>query len=60
MTAIAIDRIGLLVTNDPERGEGPLGIVRDAALVIEDGRVAGDRSLPAPPPTSASTPPGAA
>ncbi len=39
MTAIAIDRIGLLVTNDPERGEGPLGILRDAALVIEDGRV---------------------
>ena len=40
MSAIAIDRIGLLVTNDPELGEGPLGIVRDAALVIEDGRVA--------------------
>ena len=40
MTALAIDRIGLLVTNDPEVGEGPLGVVRDAALVIEDGRVA--------------------
>ena len=40
MSAIAIDRIGLLVTNDPSLGEGPLGIVRDAALVIEDGRVA--------------------
>ena len=40
VSAIAIDRIGLLVTNDPELGEGPLGIVRDAALVIEDGRVA--------------------
>jgi imidazolonepropionase len=39
MTATAIDRIGLLVTNDPGRGEGPLGIVRDVALVIEDGRV---------------------
>ncbi len=39
MTTMAIDGIGLLVTNDPERGEGPLGIVRDAALVIEDGRV---------------------
>ena len=36
----SIDRIGLLVTNDPARGEGPLGIVRDAALVIEDGAVA--------------------
>jgi imidazolonepropionase len=29
-----IDRIGLLVTNDPLLGEGPLGLVRDAALVI--------------------------
>ena len=40
MPATVIDSIGLLVTNDPERGEGPLGIVRDAALVIEDGKVA--------------------
>jgi imidazolonepropionase len=30
----------LLVTCDPSLGEGPLGLVRDAALVIEDGRVA--------------------
>ncbi len=29
-----------LVTNDPERGQGPLGIVEDAALVVESGRVA--------------------
>ena len=39
MTSVAIDNIGLLVTNDPALGEGPLGIVRDAALVFEDGRV---------------------
>lgn len=39
MTALAIDRIGLLVTNDAALGEGPLGTVRDAALVIEGGRV---------------------
>jgi imidazolonepropionase len=39
MTALAIDSIGLLVTNDEALGEGPLGIVRDAALVIEDGGV---------------------
>ncbi len=39
MTATVVDRIGLLVTNDPELGPGELGIVRDAALVIEDGRV---------------------
>ncbi len=40
MTALVIDNIGRLVTNDPALGEGPLGIVADAALVIEDGVVA--------------------
>jgi imidazolonepropionase len=40
MTAVVIDNIGRLVTNRPELGEGPLGIVRDAALVIEGERVA--------------------
>ena len=35
MTSLAIDNIGLLVTNDES-----LGIVRDAALVIEDDRIA--------------------
>jgi len=35
----AVDNIGLLVTNDPGLGEGPLGIVRDASLVFEDGTV---------------------
>jgi imidazolonepropionase len=39
MTALVIDDIGLLVTGDPARGEGPLGIVRDAALVIDEERV---------------------
>ncbi|MCU1359394.1 MAG: imidazolonepropionase [Ilumatobacteraceae bacterium] len=34
-----IDNIGLLVTNDPSLGEGPLGIVRNAAIVIDVGRV---------------------
>ncbi len=34
-----VDRIGLLVTNDPTRGEGPLGIVRDCAVVIEGDRI---------------------
>ena len=37
--SLVIDRIGLLVTNDPTLGDGPLGIVRDASLVIADGRV---------------------
>jgi|SRR5215211_606740 len=40
MTSLAIDNIGLLVTNDPASGEGPLGIARDAALVIDGERVA--------------------
>jgi imidazolonepropionase len=39
VSTLAIDNIALLVTNDPALGEGPLGIVRDASLVIESGRV---------------------
>ena len=39
MSTLAIDRIGLLVTNDPELGEGPLGVVRDAAVIIDGDRV---------------------
>jgi imidazolonepropionase len=38
--SLVIDDIGMLVTNDPALGEGPLGIVRDAALVLEGDRVA--------------------
>ena len=41
MSALVIDQIGLLVTGEPSLGEGPLGLVRDAALVIEGDRVAG-------------------
>ena len=40
MSTLAIDNIGLLVTNDEAIGEGPLGVVREAALVVADGRVA--------------------
>jgi imidazolonepropionase len=40
VSALVVDNIGLLVTNDPELGDGPLGVVRDAALVIEGERVA--------------------
>lgn len=39
MSALVVDNIGLLVTNAPELGEEELGIVRDAALVVEGGRV---------------------
>ena len=37
---VLIDGIGTLVTNDPALGEGPLGLVRDAALVLDGGVVA--------------------
>jgi imidazolonepropionase len=39
VSALVVDDIGLLVTNAPELGEGQLGILRDAALVIEGGEV---------------------
>ena len=35
-----LDHVGELVTNDPELGDGPLGIVRDAAVVVEGDRIA--------------------
>ena len=54
VTTLALDNIGVLATCDPSLGEGPLGIVRDAALVIEDGRRRARSSAPAPPPTSGS------
>ncbi|MFI8995992.1 imidazolonepropionase [Streptomyces sp. NPDC053542] len=36
----AITHIGSLVTNDPELGAGPIGLIEDAAVVIEGERVA--------------------
>ena len=38
-TTVVVTNIGELVTNDPER-EGLLGLVADAALVVEGGKVA--------------------
>jgi imidazolonepropionase len=35
VSTLTIDNIGLLVTNDPALGDGPLGIVHDAALVVD-------------------------
>jgi imidazolonepropionase len=40
VSSLVIDRIGRLVTCDPSLGEGPLGVVDDAALIVEHGRVA--------------------
>jgi imidazolonepropionase len=36
MSTTVIDGIGLLVTNDPGLGEGPLGLLRGASMVIDD------------------------
>jgi imidazolonepropionase len=40
MTTCAIDNIGQLVTGDPALGAGPLGVLEDVAVVLEDGYVA--------------------
>ncbi|HEY7632845.1 MAG TPA: imidazolonepropionase [Thermoleophilaceae bacterium] len=40
MSTLAIDNIGLLVTNDPSLGDGPLGVVLGASLVLDGDRVA--------------------
>ncbi|MCY0951898.1 imidazolonepropionase [Streptomyces sp. H27-S2] len=41
MTTTVITHIGSLVTNDPAVGDGsPLGLIRDAAVVIEDDKIA--------------------
>ncbi|WP_328399841.1 imidazolonepropionase [Streptomyces sp. NBC_00390] len=40
MTSTIITNIGSLVTNDPAAGEGSLGLIEDAALVIDGDTVA--------------------
>ncbi|MEV3856712.1 imidazolonepropionase [Streptomyces sp. NPDC050095] len=40
MTTTAITNIATLVTNTPDLGEGPLGQLHDAALVIENDKIA--------------------
>ncbi|WP_338699508.1 imidazolonepropionase [Streptomyces sp. Q6] len=39
-TTTAITHIATLVTNNPDLGEGPLGLIENAALVIENDRIA--------------------
>jgi imidazolonepropionase len=39
MTTIVIDNIGLLVTNDPSLGDGALGLIRNASVVVDGSRV---------------------
>ena len=38
--SVLVDGIGELVTNDPALGDGPLGVVRDAAVLVVEGAVA--------------------
>jgi len=38
--SVLVTNIGELVTNDPALGEGPLGILTDAALVVQEGHIA--------------------
>ncbi len=45
----ALTGIGTLVTNDPTVGEGPLGLIRDAAVVFDGGVVAWVGSTDAAP-----------
>jgi len=49
MSTFTIDGIGLLVTNDPDLGDGPLGLVPDAYVVIDGMRVAAVGTGEAPP-----------
>lgn len=49
MTSLALRNIGRLVTNDETLGGGVLGTIDDAAVVVEDGKIAWvgeSRSLP--------------
>ncbi|MFB4312452.1 imidazolonepropionase [Actinomadura sp. 21ATH] len=38
--SVVITNVGELVTNEPGRGDGPLGVIRDAALVLDGDRIA--------------------
>jgi imidazolonepropionase len=40
MTTVLVDNIGTLVTNDAALDAGPLGVLNDAAVVIDNGRIA--------------------
>jgi imidazolonepropionase len=55
--ALLVTNIGELVTNEPapDREGGPLGILRDAAVLVEDGRIAwvGPAEVPAHDPAIA-------
>lgn len=39
MRSVALTGIGSLVTNDPELGRGPLGVLHGASVIVEHGRI---------------------
>lgn len=39
LKTFVVDNIGMLVTNHPELGEGPLGVLRNVSLVVAGGEV---------------------
>ncbi|MGD0982600.1 MAG: imidazolonepropionase [Acidimicrobiales bacterium] len=47
--SLLVRGIGVLVTNKPELGSGPLGVMRDVDLVVEDGTVVWIGSAGSPP-----------
>jgi len=50
MTSCAVTGIGLLVTNDPARADGPLGEITNATVVVERGAIAWVGPAAAAPP----------
>lgn len=54
-TSGLLDHVGELVTCDPQKGDGPLGVLRDAAVVVEDDRIAWIGPSAAAPPTDTRT-----
>jgi imidazolonepropionase len=47
VSSTAFTNIGLLVTNDPGIGEGPLGLLKNVTVLVEDGAVASiGKSIP--------------
>ena len=37
--ALLLRNVGVLVTCDPDLGEGPLGLIKDAAVLCRSGRI---------------------
>ena len=55
--ATAITNIGSLITNDPSLGQGPSGIIENAAVIIDGDRIVWIGSTSKAPPTDNRTTP---